>query len=255
MPLTIHSFTGGSDLSPHPLSVILQQHGLPEVISVGCGATLHSSAPYVTRHVILSMLPSQVAGLDALALRAAVSGSRDKPTLYVPEALVDTLWDNRLKSSIGNAPVFGRHQRTYLDTYFNVVGMTETSPVMYMNRGDSRGAEVCVIRAPCFAGWHVFGAVVRAPNKEPLAYVFPAGVLDAQYIRTLLEAGGHARLVVMCKETTDAVLPYTPVDAVLSLPYTFRRRVAVAGIADTKTQSRLEVAGVTVLGDGNERIA
>lgn len=163
-------------------------------VLVGCPSNTEDALAYhnltladVNRIMVLSLLDSQVGGLERLALNTYYSGA-PKKTLYVPEALVDDLWEKLSKplESVAGS----RHTRVTLDVYFNVISLSENCAVVYA--GDM---ELRPFRVPCFPGLHAFGVHVTNTVGKNLV-LSPYGVFDRDALRTVISAAENGLVVV-----------------------------------------------------------
>jgi len=190
----------------------------------------------IRRIFVLNLLDTQVGGLENLAL-STFYGTVPKKTLYVPEALVEDLWE-KLRRPL-EAVAGARHKRVTMDVYFNVVSLSEENSVMY--EGD---LEIRPFRLPCVPGIHCFGLFVTNTVGPNLA-IMPYGTLSADHLKSVEKLLGPSGSMVV--GISDVIPVRSELTSLASLKPGSLGRTILCGAEHTTTITKEVKRGERVL--------
>jgi hypothetical protein len=182
----------------------------------------------VKRIFVLNLLDAQVGGLEEVAIATYYQGA-PKRTLYVPEAIVDDLWE-KLRRPL-EAVASARHKRVTLDVYFNVVSLSEENSVAY--EGD---LELRPFRVPSFPGLHSFGLFVNNTAGPNLA-ILPYGTFTSSNLQSVLKLVGKGSLILGINDGIPA-----------------RADLAVLAGMTEETESKIILCGGVTTGNVTRRV-
>lgn len=164
---------------------------------------------------------------DALQLAVQSSTAKNKFTLYTPEAIVDTLWDDCLQKKLLGV---GEWERQCLDSFFNVISITEGTGMFYVG-----GLEVSLYR-PLLTK-PAFSMFIRNPGSINLLVNLQAGLQMSNLIELVDKSGSG--IIVLDPSGYSAT-------RLCSLPETYRRSTIMIGIADDELIERYRDVGFIV---------
>lgn len=150
--------------------------------------------------------------------------AKNKSTLYIPEALVDTLWDDCLAEQLNG---IGNWERPCLDSFFNVISITEGTGMFYIG-----GLEVSLYRPnPNIPAFSMF---IRNPGSVNLL----VNLQSSLGIERLVELINHSGAGLVVLDPTG----YDP-DYLNTLPKQYKESTVLIGLKNKSIIERYKRGG------------
>lgn len=196
----------------------------------------------INKVMILSLRQAQVGGLEQLAIEDYLARGKTRRNLYVPEAIVDELWDRRLYHPL-QAIAKTRYKRATLDAYFNVISLSELSSLTYL--GD---LTLRPFRLPSLPGDHLYGLFIENPTGRSV-YLVPQCAFDGNLDEFLEIADPSSLVVLNISDVPDGT--GVALDSLENVVARYPGRFALTGAKSLEERKELLSLGFPMLNQGD----